>query len=254
MIVEVDIKAASAVLRLRKGPKKLVYTMVNAINDTAKDVQKAVQGRIKNVFTVRKPEFIASQVKVFGAKFDAAGQSSRWQARVFMAAETQRLLLPKFEEGGERKPFTPGAKHIAAPFPGGPARPTPESTIPQAFTFQGLQFKQIVGGRKVRRRRRGRTVDESIFGEFGRLRKDLGKGQWRGQQRTYLIPGKGVFQRTGKGKGATRLVWGFLKPFRLDRRLGFYFTATKALRGSFEANVKRWVDDAFAHEAARSSR
>lgn len=253
MQVDVDINAASAVLRLRKGPKKLVYLMVNALNATATEVQGAVQKRIRDAFTVRKERFIADQVKIDKARFSLTG-ASRWEARVYVAQETKRLLLPKFEEGALRRPSWPGFAGVAAPILGGPARPTKATPTPQALTFPGLDFKLYTASGQVKRRRRGRTVNETVFTEFGRHKKKLLGGQWKGAQRTYLLPGVGVFQRTGKGRGATRAVWLFLRPFQLDKRLRFYDTARKALRGSFEANVKKGVDDAFEHEAARASR
>ena len=74
----------------------------------------------------------------------------------------KRFLLPYYEEGGERRPFTPGAKHAAVPLTGEAARPSWPASVPEALRIKALAFKRMTRapaqGRKRRRKAQGMPI------------------------------------------------------------------------------------------------
>lgn len=258
MQIEVDVKAAEVLLRLRKGEKRMVYAVSNAIRDTALDAQKAIHDQVRKSFIIRKPAFFFGSPGRPGgvaAKVDKPSPTAgRLVARVYTGEGSKggQVLLPKFERGGERRPFTPGAQHVAVPLLGRPARPNIARGVPPAFTFAGLKFKAYRAGKVVRRRRRGRTVNQTPFGEYGRLRPPTsGEVQWKGLQRTFIIPNVGVFQRIGPDRGDVRMIYAFKRPFKLDTRLNFVATGTAAVRNVYRGHMLKWIGEAFAFHGTR---
>ena len=247
MKIDVQIDTTEMLLRLRNGEKRLAYAAVNAINKTAERIQQAEFAREAKAFIIRKREFFfgsAGRPGGVGAKLKKASVGkARPFAEVFIGETSKgaELLLPTFEAGGTRRPMR-GSKHIAVPVLGSPARPSIAGPIPPAFSFPGLKLRKFVRGRKVRRRRRGRTVDETVFQEFGRLNRSALSApqagvQWKGEQRTYMIPGVGVFQRFGRGQ--TRPLYFFADPFPIDARLEFVRTAVEVANAWFKEELQR---------------
>lgn len=242
----------------RKRGKRILFATAITLRKTGERVQEAIQDRERTVLTVRKESFF------FGSKGSPGGvgaklgprpdiASGRMYQEIYVGeagAKAGKLLLAEFEAGGTRKPFAKGAKHVAIPVVGGPVRPTMRSLIPQAYTFQGLKFKGYRFGKKVRRKRRGKTVDETIFTEFGRINAAALKAksamQWKGEQRTFIVPDVGVFQRFAPGQDGTRLIWGFAPPFPIDTRLEFVKTAQRVADKWFHEEMERQTVEAIA--------
>lgn len=244
-ILDIRMEVASAVGLLRFGEKRLWFAEVNAVNNLAKRAQATVQGGLeRHRFIIRKA-FVRRQAAVIDGFANVAAR--RFEARLEVR-QPARLLLATFEEGGTRKPFTPGAKHVAVPILGRPARPSLKTGVPPAFTFAGLKLSAYRGGKKLSRRRRGRTVAVGIHGEFGRvhLPEAGSKVLWKGLQRTYLVPKVGVFQRIGTGRVDTRLIWAFRQPFGIDQRLRFRSTVRDVVNLHGAAELQREVDAVFA--------
>ena len=243
--ITIDTKPFEAITRKRE--KRILFSVVAAINATAKRVQQAEHDRVRSQFIVRKPAFFFGSAGRPGGVAAKLGPSpdiasGRLYREIFVGEAGSKagpLLLAEFEKGGTRKPFV--GKKVAVPITGGPARPTPQSSVPKAYTFAGLKFRKFKRGTLQRRKRRGKTVNESVFGEFGRLSRVAGAAaesgvQWKGEQSTYLIPGVGVFQRTGEG---SRPVWAFLPPFPIDKRLEFVSTAERVAPPWFREELER---------------
>lgn len=263
MRIDVQIDSTALILRLRKGERRLVYGAVNAINESMKDAQREVLGGIPRKFIVRNAPFIlGTPARPGGAAARISPFASVPQGRLFAEisvgastlAGNRRLLLPTFEQGGERKPFTPGAKSVAVPLLGRPARPSIKRTVPPQYTFAGLQFKAYKGGKAIPRRTT-RSGALSLFDEFGRRREasEIGRVQWKGRERTFILnqaarePHGGVFQRIGPDRGDIRLIYAFRRNLRLQARLGFISTVTRVLPARFKERMERAAIDAIGH-------
>ncbi|HKQ57972.1 MAG TPA: hypothetical protein VJY35_08895 [Candidatus Eisenbacteria bacterium] len=245
--VQIDTRPFDEITRKRE--KRLAFAAVNALNKTGERIQQAEHARARKKFIIRKESFFFGSPGRPGGVAAKLKKASVGKARPFveviagLEGDSSRLLYPTFEEGGTRKPFTRGAKKVAIPILGSPARPTVRSGVPPAFTFAGLKLRKYKRGKAVRRRRRGRTVGETVFQEFGRLNRNLGQAQesgvyWKGQQRTFLTP-QGVRQRIGPRREDTRMIWGFTDPFPIDTRLEFKKTALEVADQWFREEMER---------------
>lgn len=202
----------------RLGPQaeqKLAYAAVNTLNRAAIEMQRILREHVLNSvgFDVRQRAFIAREA----AKIERQSFASVARGQAFVeigVGHKPRLLLSEFEEGGKRLPFV--GSHVAMPVIGGPARRTRRSRVPKRFTFEQLNFI------------RGRS------------------GTWVGQQRTYLIPDVGVFQRgaRSKAKGHAKgrdsvMLYAFVDPFQLRARLDWLKTARRVAGPA----LKRFMED-----------
>lgn len=248
MNIQVDIDAAKALLRLDKGYKRMLFSVVKAINETGLTVQKDVRARISSAFTVRVP-FTLRQVKHFGASFSTSTGVGKWEARVGIGIgagldKGGKFLLPRYETGGLN---VPGPGRRTVPVPVG-ARPTKASPILPQFTFKAMGLKAYRGAKLVRRPGRSRSVERG-FGTGGAPVPSfsLTGVQFKGRGGTFLIKGPGgrmgIFQRTG---GALRLIWAFVPNVRLDTRLKFYETARRTINRSFARNLQSRINESFA--------
>jgi len=219
MILRVDIEAAKPLLLLRNGGKRMLYGVVNAINDTAKDIQRAEQARAQSVFTLRSQTraFLLRQVAII--KPLASVPAGRFEARVSVG-ERPRLLLPRFEAGGERRGFKGG--RVAIPVVGG-ARPTQAATVPESLWVQRLQLRRHTA-RGRRRVRPGTKQDVRV-----------------GLEGTFQIAA-GIFQRVGQ---AVRALYLFRPTVRLPAVLGFIATARATADRTFAAHLRKEIKDAF---------
>ena len=229
MIFEVNLDATKALLRLDKGYKRMLYTAVAAVNDTARAVQAAERDQLTRAFTVRKREFLMKQVKLFRAGFDIPNVGNRWEARVGIGIGKpvggSPLLLPAFETGAVRGGAKGGG--VAIPVVGG-ARPAQAASVPEALFIQRLQLRRTTRGRprkNAKPAKAGTPVRKGLLG-------------------TYQLPGVGIFQRT-VGKVA-RLLYAFKPTRRLPARLAFYRTAKCVVEQQFARNVQKYVNEAFA--------
>lgn len=177
MQINVTIDNMKLLLRLRNGQKRLAYAVVNAINNTAKRIQAAERERVEEEFTVRRQEFIRREAAII--KPFASVREARPFAELAVGKKP-RLLLSIFERGGLRKPATPGARFVAEPVIGGPARPEFARPVTPELRLRRLRFDRT---------------------KTGKVRKGAAT------TRTYLVPGLGIFQRLGEG--AARAVYIF---------------------------------------------
>ena len=253
-VVDVTIDATQLELLAERGHKRLAYATVNAIRKTGLRVQQAEFSEARRKFIIRKPRFF------FGTPARPGGVAAKievWpsvkQNRPYMEiAVGQRggksgpVLYAHFEAGGPRRPRTPGAKHIAVPRLGGPARPNIARGVPPRWTIKGLKFRAFFEGKKVRRRRRGKTTGVGIFERGGgRLRLPEGKGavQYKGRERTFIIREVGIFRRIGPKRRDIESVYPFIPPFQLDDRLEFIPTARRVADRWFREEMEREVVD-----------
>lgn len=260
--------------------KKIAYGVVSALNSTAKRVQQAEFENVRNIFTVRRPGFFFGYgSQVGGAAARISPFASVGKGRPFAEVHTAtmpggggdpRFLLPIFERGGP-KPKNIGVE-TAIPWTGGAARPSFPSQVPREFTFRGMGLKAWRGGQKVTVKRRAknkrgyRKAHVGIAGEFGRIRLNAaglptnvasdvssalsgGNVQWKGRNRTYLIPHVGVFRRTGPK--STELVWLFHQTVKLDSRLHYVHVAQRTSDKWMREEMERELIKAMGHASRR---
>jgi hypothetical protein len=246
-VLTVSIDAARPLAILQNGAKRTAFAIVNALNFTAKEIQKGERARVAREFTVRKREFLMREAAVIRGAVGGSGFASvpkgRFDVRIAVG-QKPRLLLSGFETGEERKPFR--GKNVAVPITGGPARPTFGSTVPDPFTFRGLNLRRVTSRGQQKHKRRTKV-------KLGAHVTRSGKVQWKGAHRTFLLPETvkapkgGVFQRVGPGRDDIRMVYSFAQPRRLDRRLRFIETGEAIARRVYAAALKHEVDKALAY-------
>lgn len=212
--INAPIDSTSLILRMKNGQKRLAYAAVNAINHTAKRIQKAERERVEREFTVRKSEFMRRQAAVI--KPFASVKQGRAFAEIAVG-QKPRLLLSQYERGAVREPVTPGASFVAEPVIGGPARPSFADPVPAELRMKRLRFDPMKSGK------RRKAVTES---------------------KTYLIPGLGIFQRR---QGESRMVYIFTRGKRLKPRLRWQRTAQAVSDKWFREEFEREVVKAVAH-------
>jgi hypothetical protein len=219
MRINLQVDAAPLVLRLQNGQRRLAYAVVNAINNTAKRIQDAERHRVDEEFTVRKKDFIRREAAII--KPFASVRQARAFAEIAVG-QKPRLLLSAFERGAERKPFTTGARRVAEPVIGGPARPQFSAQVTPELRVGRLRFDRT----KTGRRRAGVTKTS-----------------------TYLVPKVGIFQRISKE--TTRIVYFFSKGKKVEPRLHFVETAEKEAQRWFGEEMQREVVNAIARARGR---
>lgn len=208
----------------RLRTKSLAFAAVNGINATVKRVQEEARRNIEREFTVRAAtrQFVLRE----GAKIMQFASTRQPTPFAELGVNNRpRFLLGEFERGAQRRPFTPGAKSVARPLAGSAARPTFGSTVPAALRFKALQLRPQLDSlqRKELRSIKGADRKETAALRAAR-RSELGRGRvWKGKQRTYAVPGVGVFQRTGPK--TSELLYVYDSDIRLPPRLRFVASA-----------------------------
>lgn len=251
--VEVEVHDTVVLASLRKAAQRQRYAIANAINTTLLAVQRSVpESMRRHGFVVRNKAFMfggggrtggaANKITDF-AKPTPGKQWGRIAVRTSEISSTRRLLLGQLEQGGERKPMTPGARAVAIPLLGRPARPSIAQPVVPAYRFSALKFQRYVGGKREVRRMRGRHKrGTGVFGEYGVAdwgRMQQGGVQWKGAQRTFILPKSaraplgGVFQRIGPGRSGVRMIYSFRRNPHLRAMLHFVDNAAAVTHQTF---------------------
>jgi hypothetical protein len=243
MKIDVDIDTSELQERFKLTEKNIAYATVNAVNETAKQVQKLAQDNVRSKFHVRK-DFVIRQAAII-KPFASIGQSRPYAE--ISVGQKPRLLLSDFEKGAQRPPFI--GKRVAMPVPGSPARPTLDAQVPGNLLMTALNLQPALSAAQIKQRK---TIKGSTAAQTKSMRADFtraaGAGQvWKGKEHTYMIPGVGVFQRTGKGKRDTTLLYKFVPTQTLIPRLGFLSLA----KGEGQRLFKKNMETAVIAELAR---
>lgn len=236
MKIDLNMDAKALESRMDLTAKNLAYASVNAINKTALQVQQQAQQNVKSRFTLRQPDFVLRQAAII-KPFASFGQDRPF-AEVSVG-QKPRLLLSEFESGGQRAPFI--GKNVAVPITGSPARPGFSAPVVGSLriTALGLQPSLTKAQKQQRSSIKGSTAKEtrSMRANFTSA---AGAGQvWKGRQRTYMIPGVGIFQRTGPKKRDTTMLYKFMPHPQLKPTLGFLAMA--------KADGQAWLGDNLQH-------
>jgi hypothetical protein len=167
---EIDISGALALTDLLL--RKLPYCTNNALTRTAKEVVDVERDELKREFNVRK-QFILNRVKIL--KYSKA--DSLW---TYVGIDTDvqggPLLLTEYEDGGEKEPEL--GSEVAVPITGSAARPTMGQKVTPSLMYKKLNLLKHI--------------------------TSTGAVQYKGDKRTFVIPGVGIFQRTNSRQRKTR--------------------------------------------------
>ena len=236
MKIDLNMDAKALEQRMDLTAKNLAYASVNAINKTALQVQEQAKANVKSRFTLRQPDFVLRQAAII-KPFASVGQD-RPYAEV-QVGQKPRLLLADFEKGGQRAPFI--GKNVAVPITGSPARPSFSAPVTPSLQITALALQPVLTTAQKQQRRsiKGKSAAETraMRADFNRAH---GTGQvWKGRQRTYMIPGVGIFQRTGPKKADTTMLYKFVPHPQIKPTLGFLAMA--------KAQGQTWLGDNLQH-------
>jgi hypothetical protein len=221
--MKIDIKIDTKQLEARtlRESKRLAYSATQALNTTALKIQQAERANLDKRFTVRKAGFMYRLIKIDFASV----YGDRAYVEVYIDNTKARVLLGAFEHGGI-KASAFGA-NVAVPVTGSVTRPSFGSPVPEEYTFQALRFERI----DLSKAGQAAHAAKRRVGVRGRLTGDY--YIWAGNKRTFILPGVGVFQRTGPGKSDINLIYTFKKSVKLKDMLGFVETAQKVFAEEF---------------------
>lgn len=224
--------------------KQLAYAGVNAVNNTVRLVQRQMQDSVKSKFTIRQGDFILRQAAII-KPFASVGQARPYA--VIAVGQRDRLLLSEFEDGGVRQPFV--GKNVAVPITGSPARPGFDAPVEGGLRMTALGMKPNLSESQRKQRL---SIKGGSRKETNELRKSFtraagAKQVWEGNQRTYMIPGLGVFQRTGPKKRDTVMLYKFKSGPQLRPILGFHTMTTEVGQSLLRDNLSIEIAKAMQH-------
>lgn len=203
-----------------------------ALNQTAKDVQRAEQQQIASNFVLRQASFNLRHVRIprFSSKADVP-------LTITVEIGERGAYLKKFQ--------APGAK--VAPDPGKPIA-VPSSAIRPSFGDLPAREFYPTNLRLVARK--------GVTGILAAQRHMTRRGvvQLKGKRRTFVLDPTehfgvktwGVYQRTGPRRGDVRLIWTYKHRIPIPRRLDFLGVGERVV-------AERWPEN-FANAFARAIR
>jgi hypothetical protein len=212
--------------------KKIPYATNNALTRTAKELVDVERNELKTEFEIRKT-FLLNRVRI--TKYSRVGDL--W-TRVAIDSNVQggKLLLSIFEEGGEKLPEL--GSELAVPITGGAARPSFAQAVRPSLLYKALHMK--------------RTTTKA------------GKIQYKGDRRTFVIPGVGIFERlssksrsararkkSSTSTGGATLLYGFKRGAPLRARMHFVRTAREFVAKRF---AEIWNEEFVRELAGRARR
>jgi len=215
--------------------RNLAYSVAQALNKTAQAIQTKIRNNVKARFHLRRTDFVLRQIKI--STFANVKQQRPYV--VIEVDQKPRLLLGKFEEGGEREPFV--GKHVAVPVTGQAARPSWDQNVnARQYGFKALNFQRKdmreVNSKPNAKRKKNRANSKPYM-------------VWLGRRRTFILGQTkkasfgGVFQRIGPKHDDIRMIYSFRGTFRVKQALGFVQTA----RANYEADFREEFYRRFLH-------
>jgi hypothetical protein len=217
MLIKTKIDISGALVLTDLILKKLPYATNNALTRTARELVNVEQQALRSEFQIRK-EFILNRVQI--TKYSRP--ESLWvEVSINKNVQGGELLLTMFEEGGEKLPDT--GTELAVALTGAAARPSFAANLRNSSLFyQKLNMQRHV--------------------------TELGKIQYKGDQRTFVIPGVGIFQRNSSRKRRARAKPGQAAGPERDATLIYSFKRAVPLRAQmhFVQTARSFVLDRFS--------
>jgi hypothetical protein len=194
MSAQITVDASSLFALTAKVLRQIPFAANNAIRRTATEARDAGRAEVQSHFTLRKT-FIARRVKIM--KYSTP-QDLTAVIGIDNRVQGAPILLPFFESGfgGDKRPIH--GSGLAVPITGSPARPNFSDPVARSFRYTNLA---------------------------------LASG--KGKKRTFIIPGIGVFERTGPGKRDITIVYAFERTIPLRPRMTFRERIVEVIRLRF---------------------
>ncbi len=200
---------------------QLPFAIKEAINDTAKDAQRAQRAGMPQRFTIRRKAWVERGIKIkpFATK-------RRLVATIAVdppGGESRADILTRHEERGFRVPFK--GRALAVPIE---ARANKQDVVAKRNRPKAFAFREMVRG----------TGGTRVF---------------KGQKRTFMIQrpdGTGwILKRTGRGKHGslfegTSVLYVLDKSVPIESRLQFVNTVTDTVQVTFKGHFSRSFDRA----------
>lgn len=170
--------------------RQVPFAISLGMNQALLRAQQAIRQRVMGTFIVRRSQWISQSIKI--TKF-----STKRDLEAVLQVDPTRNVLGKFEPGGTKTSVRPGGS-LVVPGPWKhPSAVIPTELRPGAFKFQYA----------------GKGAQATVF---------------RGRDRTFLIRrgarGGAIFQRTGRGANAIRLLYILTSQARIPASLHFRAT------------------------------
>ncbi len=209
-MLTIDVKAAPFTKQIGRHAKQVPFAAAVALNRTANKFQDAARKRLGRKFELRRRTFLERGV----AKISRSDRANKRRLSVRIHVDPRVSFLEKFEKGRRK---VPRGAHLAIP-----SREVPR-------TAAGVVRRNLRPS-ALQLHRQGQSV--------------------KGQRRTFLVPGVGVFQRFGrKGNTSVRLLFSFKSSAPTPRTLGFELTARRTVRDEYDRQfIVAW------NQAIRTSR
>jgi hypothetical protein len=193
--------------------EQIPFATSRAVNDLAKEVQAAIQEGMKQRFIIRR-DWVLQGVRIskFSDKHDTP-----IMATIDIAPD--RRFLPKFEEGDTKYPRF--GTHIAVPTPA--IRVSGSGVIPVGWRPKSFGFAETTTKR--------------------------GAVQIKGDRRTFILlntASPGIYQRTGPGARAIKMLYKFFVSVPTPRSLHFKEGAQKVCTARFRFIFKKRLGEALA--------
>jgi len=232
MKISMKLDASAFEAKTKKQIRNLAYSTVQAINDTAKQVQEAVRKDMEKRFNIRSDKtkkFLFQRIKI--SQFADVNKNKPYAEISIDIKNKARLLLPLYETGGERKPFF--GKQMAVPITSTAREGSINKPVADDFRWDKMKIKKYKT--KAREIIKYKT---KLNGVITKYKPKERKTQLKGRQRTFVMKGR-LWQRIGSGRRDIRAIYHFSKPFRLRKRLRFVDISKETYQKQFQENFYR---------------
>lgn len=215
MRINAKVDISGLVDKTLKAQKRLVFSVTDGINATAKQIQQEAQSGITKKFKVRKAnsknvlEKQSAIIKPF-----AKVSEGRLYAEISIGHKPN-LLLSGYEDGVKREPAKGSV--IAQPVVGNSARKSFSDPILPQFYFRAMALK-------------AKTIN--------------GEKKYFGKNGIFTVKGMGVFRRFGSGRRDVELLYHYATDQKLPKKLGW--------RQAAQAVADKWLDENISRAFLRS--
>lgn len=176
--------------------RQVPFALSVGINDALRGAQQAIRQRVMQTFIVRRKQWISQSIKI--TRF-----TTKRNLDAVLQVDPTRNVLGKFESGGIKTSFRAGGS-VSVPVE---VRPNPRSVIPGLLRPRAFRFQYA-----------GKGPQATVF---------------RGRDRTFLVrrgTAGAIFQRTGRGPQALKLLYVLTRQARIPASLQFKTTGLAAFR------------------------
>lgn len=179
---------------------QIPFAASKALNDTAKDAQRAIQQHVAGTFTLRRADFILRET----AKIPRFSNKHDPELAVEIMATERADFMHKFEGGLTKISRTGGSVAVPGEWK------LRDEIIPAELRPRALKLRAH--------------------------RTEAGKVQLKGKLRTFVAKPVGIFQRVGPGRSDIRLLYLFKKAVKTPAVLMFKQTAEKVIASKWAEN------------------